>query len=215
MKKTLIALLGALTLATNVAHADGKWAKYAITVTNASAHHVLTPPLVVAHKRHFSLFTLGTEASEGLGTLAETGDPSILQAESEDTGMTFSTAVGSGLIFPGTSLTIEIMAPKYAQFSLASMLAGTNDAFIGIKSLNRKTYGPQVPWVLDAGTEMNNEDCAYVPGPPCNDGSNLRTETGEGLVTFHNGIHGVGDVISAPDMDWRNGVAIVSIKRVH
>jgi len=215
MKKTLTALLSVFAINSSIAMADDRWATYEITVTNASAHQVLTPPLVVAHKRNFSLFTIGTEASEGLGTLAETGDPSMLLAESEDTGKTFSTAVGGGLIFPGTSSSIQIRAPKHAKFSLASMLAGTNDAFITVMGMSRSAMGPQVAWVMDSGTEMNNEDCAYIPGPPCHlDDKNMRTEESEGMVTFHNGVHGVAD-LSAADMDWRTGVATVTIKRMH
>jgi hypothetical protein len=49
-----------------------------------------------------------------LGTLAETGDPGILEFESEDTGKTFSIAIGDDLILTVTSQTIEIMARKRA-----------------------------------------------------------------------------------------------------
>ena len=75
--------------------------------------------------------------------------------------------------------------------------------------------GAQVPWILDSGTEMNNEDCAYIPGPPCHlDEKNMETEAGEGMITFHNGVHGSAD-LSPTDMDWRNGIATVTIKRMH
>ena len=129
--------------------------------------------------------------------------------------MTFSTAVGGELIFPGTSLTIQIKAPKHAKFSLASMLAGTNDAFITVMGMSRNTMGQKVAWVMDSGFEMNNEDCAYIPGPLCHlDEKNMHTEESEGMVAFHNGLHGVAD-LSAADMDWRTGVTTVTIKPMH
>jgi hypothetical protein len=38
-------------------------------------------------------------------------------------------------------------------------------------------------------------------------------DNGEGYVSIHAGIHGIGDLMSK-DHDWRNPVAKVSIKRV-
>ena len=51
MKKTLTALLSVFAINSSIAIASDKCATYEVTVTNASTHQVLTPPLLVAHKR--------------------------------------------------------------------------------------------------------------------------------------------------------------------
>lgn len=55
MKKTLLTL--ALTTAVSFPAMASDWATYKVTVTNASNHQVLTPPLVVTHSPDFSLFS--------------------------------------------------------------------------------------------------------------------------------------------------------------
>ena len=57
------------------------WKKYKVTITNATSNHVITPPLIVIHNRHFKLFEVTGTASKGLAVQAETGNPSILAAE--------------------------------------------------------------------------------------------------------------------------------------
>ena len=58
---------------------------------------------------------------------------------------------------------------------------------------------------------MNNELCAYIPGPACpEDSGNLPTESGEGFIHVHRGFHGVGE-LSEANYDWRNPVAEVFI----
>ena len=69
----------------------------------------------------------------------------------------------------------------------------------------------------DAGTERNDERCASIPGPnfaECNGpGGGARVGGGEGAVTVHNGIHGIGD-LRASERDWRNPVARIVIRRI-
>ena len=67
----------------------------------------------------------------------------------------------------------------------------------------------------DAGSENNNQECAYVPGPACPEGSgNARDESGaEGFVYIHNGVHQTGD-LSPTRNDWHNPVAKVVITRL-
>lgn len=69
----------------------------------------------------------------------------------------------------------------------------------------------------DSGTEQNNERCASIPGPSfseCNGpGGGARIGNGEGAVTVHNGMQGVGDLNRAL-RDWRNPVARVTIRRI-
>ena len=98
---------------------------------------------------------------------------------------------------------------------MTGMLASSNDAFTAIsgKAFPRKSVSYMAE-TYDAGSEVNNESCAYVPGPPCTAGSgNLRAEGGaEGFITIHNGIKGGSD-LNPSHLDWRGATAIVSITR--
>ena len=73
----------------------------------------------------------------------------------------------------------------------------------------------------DAGSEGNNEDCGFVPGPACPDGSGNDRDTAdaEGYVHVHNGVHGVFEEEPPPDLapdayDWRNPVARIVTTRI-
>jgi hypothetical protein len=67
----------------------------------------------------------------------------------------------------------------------------------------------------DAGSEGNNEDCGFVPGPACPAASgNMRDVAGaEGFAHVHNGVHGIVDLEPSAH-EWRNPVAHVTVKRI-
>lgn len=69
----------------------------------------------------------------------------------------------------------------------------------------------------DSGTEVNDELCASIPGPSFTEcggpGGGSRPGRGEGAITVHNGMHGVGNM-NAALRDWRGPVARVTIGRV-
>ncbi len=218
MKKILFSLILGALFSQN-AIADDRMKKFAVTITNAHAFHVLTPMVITAHKRDFSLFKIGEPASEGLAFQAEFGDPSMLMAELADNSKVYSTASNGGLLLPGKSTTIEVMAPRRSWFSVSSMLAGTNDAFIAVKNLKAPRHHKSkmsATRVYDAGSEADNEDCAYIPGPPCgpDSGNQRATENAEGFVSISNGVHGGVD-LNPMDSDWREPVAVISIKQPH
>ena len=96
------------------------------------------------------------------------------------------------------------------------MLATTNDAFVALNGVRLpKKSATYYARIYDAGSEANNEDCAFIPGPPCaaESGNERATEGSEGFITISNGIHGHGD-LSARDLDWNGPGAIVTIKRI-
>ena len=67
----------------------------------------------------------------------------------------------------------------------------------------------------DAGTEVNDEKCENIPGPPCDDKGANGVEEG-GVVHIHNGIHGIGgDGVEPAEHDWRNPVAKITVTRVN
>lgn len=224
MKKLPIALAVASCLTLSGAFADdrdndhheNRYNTYHVTITNTTTNHIITPPTVIAHNAHFKLFQIAQPASEELSTMAESGNNGPLMESLADNDYVYATASSLDqappVILPGSSIVIKIRAPKKAYFTVASMLATTNDAFASVTlkgpKKNRNTNGMALTY--DAGSEDNNELCIDIPGPPCG-GTNATIDgDGEGFITIHNGIHGIGDLIPT-DLDWRGPTASVKI----
>ena len=211
MKKLPIALAMASCFAFSNAMADDDddMRMFEVTVTNTTYHHVITPPIVVAHKKRFNLFEMAQPASAGVIAMAEGGDTSVLVSDLSSDSQVKATATGGGLIFPGQSAVINIMAPKKSRFSVAAMLAKTNDAFIAVRGLKAKSHAPAMTY--DAGSESNNELCSFIPA--CSHADHI-SDDGEGYVTVHTGYHGIGDFPEekAHLLDWRGPNAVISIK---
>lgn len=212
MKNFLSSTILSLVLISAANAGDNK--QYEVTITNATPHHVFTPVLIATHSRNVNVFEIGLPASEGLAHQAENGDPSLLVAELQGTHGVFNTFVG-GFVPHGQQATYIIDANKKSRLSLTSMLATTNDGFTGLNAVKLpKKSATYYAHVYDAGSETNNEDCAFIPGPPCTpESGNARALNGEGFITIHNGIHGQGD-LSPQTLDWRGPVAIITIKRI-
>lgn len=212
--KKILAMFCVSLLASASAQAD-RFKQFEVSITNTTAHQVYTPTLIVTHADNVSLFKVGQPASDGLAYQAENGDPSVKLAETQGLPGVYDTVIG-GLIPGGTTSSFVITAPKHAHLSLTAMLATTNDSFVALDNValpsKSATYYARI---YDAGSEANNEDCAYIPGPPCAaDSGNLRaTDGSEGFVSISNGIHGHGD-LSAKDLDWNDPGAIVTITRM-
>jgi len=188
---------------------------YRVTITNATLHHVITPPLIVTHRARYQLFQVGQPASEGLATLAETGNNLPLLSEVESARGVHDVVAATGGILYGQSASFEIRAPKKGRISMAGMLATTNDGFAALNSiaLPKKT-ATHFAYVYDAGSESNNESCAYIPGPPCASNSGNTSDDGEGHISFHSGVHGGSD-LNSKHLDWRGPVAIVTVSRIN
>lgn len=212
MKKIIALLSLSLLFSVNVSADDLR--QYEVSITNATTHHVFTPTLLVTHKANFNLFQLGHVASDGLAQQAETGSPALLQTETQARNGVYDTQIGTFIPY-GQTITYSITAPKKSRLSLTAMLATTNDAFVALNNVALpKKSATYYAHVYDAGSEANNEDCSFIPGPPCEmDSGNARTEINEGFISFHNGIHGVGS-LSATALDWRGPVAVITVKRL-
>jgi hypothetical protein len=212
-----LAMAGVLAGATFSAAASDDYRTYSVRITNLTKGQVITPPAVIAHRRGYSLFEIGQPASEGLAVLAETGNPGPFADEAALDPNVSAVETGAG-IPPGQSLVVEITASKRAKWiSVAAMLATTNDAFAAVRAL-RLPHGKRTAHAravaYDAGSEANNEDCDFIPGPPCDNGSNDRdTDGAEGFIFVHNGVHGGAGLVPA-DQDWRNPVLQVEVTRV-
>ncbi len=193
--------------------------KYEITITNVTKGQVFSPPVLVTHSRDISLFSVGEAALRELAIVAEDGAGGPLVDLLSTLPQVFEAQATSAPLAPGASAVYEIKSSRpFAVFSIVSMLVNTNDAFFAIDSeaLPRSRWGLRTHYALgyDAGSEGNNEDCRFVPGPACPmDSGNARSpDDAEGFVHIHNGVHGIAD-LAADAYDWRNPVAKVSVRR--
>ena len=121
-----------------------------------------------------------------------------------------------GPIPPGGSASVEVETKgKFRYVSLAGMLVNTNDAFYALNGVRGPNQGSSMYLSpgYDSGSEANNEDCAFIPGPFCGSPGVRDTAGAEGFVHIHAGVHGIATLVPA-DHDWRNPVAKVTIRRI-
>ena len=98
---------------------------------------------------------------------------------------------------------------------MTGMLATTNDAFTAIssKALPKRSVSYMAE-TYDAGSEYNNELCIEIPGPPCGGTNAANDNDGEGFISIHNGVNGIGD-LDPTKLDWRGATSIVTVTRIH
>jgi hypothetical protein len=123
-----------------------------------------------------------------------------------------------GLLLPGKSVTVIVSAEHGAKFiSVGSMMLPTNDGFIGVNSVEVPKRGSVSYYSpgYDAGSEINDEICANIPGPTCGGAGPSPGDDpdNEGYVQIHRGTQGIGDLTAAV-YDWRNPVARITVSRV-
>ena len=117
----ILLALGSVSISSAMA---SDWKTYRVTITNATSHHVITPPLIVVHNSDFKLFEVTAAASDGLATQAETGNPAELYNEVVDAEGVYEVITGNGVIVYGNKATFEIRAPKKAMISMLSNFFG-------------------------------------------------------------------------------------------
>lgn len=225
-RNLLVAVAVVSLLSTSVPAWAQSAPRYRVTITNLTKGQTFTPILIATHSPATRIFAPGTAASPQLQVLAEEGDTAMLAALLRGTPTTVGEVVTgppplAGLQTPGTTRTYDISGGStFTQVSVAAMLIPTNDAFVGANSVMLPTgFDPIVVDLLayDSGTEVNDELCVSIPGPnfiECGGpGGGGRPGRGEGAITVHNGVHGVGTMNEAL-RDWRGPVARVTIARV-
>ena len=206
----LATLMGGLMFAGNAA-AD---AYFEVTVTNITKGMVFTPIMVASTKPGDGFFETGSAASPELEAMAEMGALAGLQASLDAYDVTNSSFLP--FLAPGESVTQTVATTgQYKGISIAAMLVPSNDTFFAVNSI----AGPKGNKTMtvysvgyDAGTEMNDELCASLPGPGCGPDAGPPS-MGEGYVYVSNGIQGVGD-LDAALRDFNNPVAKITITRV-
>ncbi|MDA1297259.1 MAG: spondin domain-containing protein [Chloroflexi bacterium] len=199
---------------------DRGGARYKVTITNITRGQILSPAVVATHKSTLDpIFQLGAPASPEFAGLAEdaTLAPFAQMLEDSSSVAQVITLTGAGgPILPGETASAMITTRGDAdQISLAGMLVTTNDTFVGLSGVDLPRRG-SVRYVsagYDAGTEANNEDCVFIPGPPCGNGGVRDTAGAEGYVYVGNGVHGIADLVPA-EHDWHNPAVVITITRV-
>ena len=187
---------------------------YEVKITNLTRGQIMSPPVVFSHDEGVSLFEPGQPASNELAALAEDTDSAGLLAMLASHPSVRDVVIDSGPILPGASATLEVSVQGGQRLiSFASMLVTTNDSFAAVRGLRThpaQTVSAMVP-AYDAGSEGNNELCAFIPGPPCDNPFQHDAAGAEGYVYINAGVQGVGDLTGMHD--WRNPVARVEVRR--
>lgn len=171
--------------------------EYSISITNLTHSQPLSPPVAMLHKKKFSFWSIGEEASEALEILAEGGDGSDLLSL-KPRNPQFQ---GSAPILPGENIefTLETHRDNLKYLSIATMLVNTNDAFSGLNGielldLEEGQSSVYYTYAYDAGTEFNSELTGTIPGPADGgEGFNSARDDITDVVTHHGGIVSVDD----------------------
>ena len=170
MKKILMASVLAVT-ASQTAQADSYYQPtYSVSITNITKGISFTPFIAASHNKHVKFFELGAAPSDALAALAEGGDVAPLQTVLDDYHGVYDSTTTAGLLGPGETVNFELSASwRYSRLSFAAMLLPTNDSFVALSGVafpkfKSKTYTASA---YDAGSEINDEYCASIPGPTC------------------------------------------------
>lgn len=173
-------------------------ASFDVTVTNLTNGQPVSPVAVIAHQAGYSVFTIGSPATVGLETLAEGGDNSMLIAEADADANVLSSGSGAAPIGPAGSetVTIDVLESDLAglMVSVSTMLVNTNDAISGLNGVDVSGLAEGDAWtgraiVYDAGTELNTELGAEIPGPAGGgEGFNAARSDRDDRVAMHSGV---------------------------
>ena len=196
--------------------ANARTATYLVTVENLTpaGSQPLSPVGTVVHRQRTDVWSTGYPASAALAGVAEDANvPAFVDTYSQTPGVSSALVGGAAPIGPGESVSFEIEAGRGQRLSLVSMLVNSNDAFTGLDSvkLGRRMQVFEVG-AYDAGTEINNEDPAFIPGP-AGSGPGIRAPEG-GVITPHDGIIGQTGGIDPALYDWDDPVARITIERL-
>jgi len=212
--------------------------QFRVEITNLTNANYFTPLLVAAHSRDLDMFELGEPASDALAAIAEGGTVGPMQDALVAGGANVTVAdtpTGAPVLAPGaTAVAIVDGSRLNRRLSLAAMILPTNDAFVGLDSINLRGLFRRTFFVrgYDAGSEVNDEilnggGALGVPGIP-GDPAGLAGTGATGVTTIetnqtvhvHRGIVGDSDPTGGiSDLDqsahrWLNPVARIVVTRV-
>ena len=199
---------------------------FEVTLTNLTANQPISPLAVIAHRTGYHAFNEGVTATSGLEQLAESGDNSALLVEAESAPEFLDSSVPDGPALPGlsTSVTVSVTAGSETYLSLVAMLGNTNDGFTGLNNYDVSELAVEESSSMflpawDAGTELNAETAATVPGPAGNgEGYNPERNDIVDFVAIHRGVISNADGLTDSTLDeshrFDNPTARLVIKRI-
>ncbi len=197
------------------AHADfyQKERSYTVSITNITKGVYFTPVLAASHSRFLKTFTIGEEASDEIGAMAEGGDVAPLSELIYQSGLANTVTQSTGLLGPGETVDLQLTAGRWDVLSIAAMLLPTNDTFVALQGKRFPFRGgiTYLASAYDAGTETNTETCATIPGPQCGGSPFSPEDAGEGYVYPAPGIHGEAD-LSVKAYQWQGPVAKIVVR---
>lgn len=189
-------------------------ATFAVTVSNLTNAQPMSPIAVIGHQSGYSVFTVGTPASQGLEELAEGGDNSTLLAEANADAAIVVTGSGAAPIGPAGSETVMLdmldSSRPGLHISVSSMLVNTNDGFSGLNAVAVETMavGDILSFdaiAYDAGTETDTEMAIHIPGPAGGgEGFNAARDDQADQVAMHAGIVSQDDGLATSDLSEQN-----------
>ncbi len=195
---------------------------FEITIVNVTANQPMAPAAVILHNGDYSGWTMGSPATVGLETLAESGSPSSFIEEAQTA---LDTQATDGMLAPGQSAGVRLSGEWSNELSLtlAVMPVNTNDGFVGITGWNLsdmqigETVDALLP-VYDAGTEANMETLATIPGPAAGgEGFNAERNDIADRVTRHPGVVTIDDGLTGSVLDeshrFNQGALLVQVTR--
>jgi hypothetical protein len=219
MRRLALGALGALVAAALLIPAAGSSPSHErtwdVTITNLTrpGSQPLSPPLFVVHSNRADVWSVGQIATHPVAAIAEDANNAPAEAafaQLEGVSDVFTGA--GGPIPPGASRTYTVETSGHAnRLSVLTMLVNTNDGFTGLDSLHVRGHGDtRSAMAYDAGSELNNEEIAFIPGPCCNHPF-VRDPEGA-LIRMHEGITGRGD-LSPEIYGWSGPVARIQVSR--
>lgn len=196
---------------------------YRVTIQNLAPlstdakSQALSSALVVIHDRSVDLFTVGDAANASVIAVAEDAITATGVAALTGVKGVFAVSSEGSSILPGSSSSFEVSVKGNERYlSLVSMLVNTNDAFTGLDAVlltgGTKTYPI---FALDAGSEVNDQLTASIPGPCCNNATQAGVSESL-MIRRHEGIvANVGDLTPAL-WGWpvNEPIALVTIERL-
>lgn len=188
---------------------------YVVTVENLTpaGSQPFSPVGAVVHDNQTDVWTVGEPATAAVAAIAEdAGVPLFVSTYDQTPGVRDALASPGGPIPPGGSVSFEVEARPGDRLSLVTMLVNTNDGFTGVDGVRLGGRSQQFEvGAYDAGTELNNEDPGFIPGPA---GGNPGVRDPEGnVITPHPGIVGQPGGIDPAVYDWDDPVARITIER--
>lgn len=219
----MLVLVGGLVWASLAPAAKSSGTKtWTVKITNLTnpgtaqqpAGQPFSNPLWAVHNNKTYIWRVGRQSTNGATFIAEDAiaaplagllkkDPNVFQSGVEPV------PPPPAPILPGESRTFTVQSRgNFNRLSIMTMLVRTNDAFTGLDSVLLNKNKTIMANAYDNGSEKNNEQGAFIPGPPFN--HMMVRDPDAQLIVRHPGIQGGGDLTP---FAWKDPVARIEIKK--